>query len=96
VDELTAFRARIDHLDDQLVGLLASRFAVCDGVARWKAESGVDVMQPGRVEEVKERAARAATANGLRPEFVRELFSLIIAEACRIEDAVLDSLRAGH
>ena len=47
------------------------------------------MMQPDRVEVVKEKAASAAVAAGLNRAFVLQLYSLIIDEACRIEDDLM-------
>jgi chorismate mutase-like protein len=86
---LTELRARIDECDDRLVAVLSERLAICDEVAAWKAANGVAVMQPQRVSEVKARCAARAAATGLAPEFVHELYSLIIGEACRREGATM-------
>jgi chorismate mutase len=49
------------------------------------------MMQPGRVGVVTERAREFASANGLSPDFLEELYKSMIAEACRVEDLIIDS-----
>ncbi len=92
---LPEFRVRIDALDTQIIGALAARLSVCREVAVYKQAHGLPMMQPERVEAVKERAASAAAAAGLSRPFVLQLYSLIIEEACRIEDELMRGLAHG-
>ena len=86
---LEEFRDRIDHLDAQIVQLLAERLEICAEVGAYKREEGLAVMQPDRVEQVKARCADLASAHGLRPEFARSIYGVIIQEACELEDRIL-------
>jgi 4-amino-4-deoxychorismate mutase len=82
---LAEFRVQIDALDAQIIRAVADRLAICRDVAVFKRAHGISMMQPDRVETVKERAAAAAVAAGLSRAFALELYTLIIGEACRIE-----------
>ena len=86
MEVLAPFRLRLDELDDEIVRLLAARFAVVREVAEVKRSENIPAVLPGRVEEVKARAVRNAGPLHLDPVFVRKLYELIIEEACRIED----------
>lgn len=90
MDTLSEFRQRLNALDADLVRLLGERYEVCRAVAEYKREEGIPMMQPARVQEVKERSAQAAVRHGVDPEFARKLFGLIIEEACRLEDQIID------
>jgi chorismate mutase-like protein len=90
--ELAEFRRQIDAIDDRLMALLGERFAVVRQVAAFKAPRGIPSIIPERVEEVRERCAGKATGVGLRADFVRRLYTLIIDEACRLEDELISSL----
>lgn len=79
-------RQRIDALDDQIVRLLAERYAVVEQVAAIKAEHGIPSVLEDRVQEVIERNATTASATGLDPDLVRRLYRVIIDEACAMED----------
>ncbi len=48
------------------------------------------MMQPNRVLEVKRRAGQRAAAAGLDEQFGVKLYELIIAEACALEDRIID------
>jgi chorismate mutase-like protein len=91
--ELERRRSEIDAIDEQLVDLLARRLDVCRAVAAFKADTGVPMMQPGRVQAVKERSARLGAESGLDPAFVERLFELIVDEACELEQRLIDESR---
>jgi chorismate mutase len=91
MEKLVEYRARIDAIDDDLIKLLGRRYAICRDVARYKKERQIPMMQTNRVKQVKERCAELALLQGVDPEFVRELYTLIIEEACRIEDRIIES-----
>jgi chorismate mutase len=51
------------------------------------------MMQHARVKEVIQRAAQNGKSKGLSESFVAALYTLIIDEACRIEDEIIESAR---
>ena len=51
------------------------------------------MMQPDRVVQVRERYLARGAAAGLPETFSAELFELLIAATCRLEDELMDRLR---
>lgn len=91
---LEPHRRRLDRLDDEIAGLLGERFEICREIARYKRANGIPMMQPHRVDAVRERyLARGAEAN-LPERFSAELFELLIAATCREEDELMACLEA--
>ena len=88
--ELEALRSDLAALDEEIVAKLACRFAICETIGRLKKSESIAMMQPERVEMVKARNARLGESLGVRGAFVVALYEQIIAEACRIEDAIID------
>lgn len=86
---LDDLRRRLDHIDRELLAGVRDRLAVCEQVAHVKQAHGLDVLQPGRMQVVHRRAADYAQQHGLSPDFVRALYDLLIAEACRVEDRIV-------
>lgn len=86
---LQAHRQRIDQLDDQIVRLLAERYGIIEEVAAIKAEHGIPSVLADRVTEVIERNAKSAAALGLDPDLVRRIYTLMIDEACALEDRLM-------
>jgi len=86
---LDPFRRRLDEIDDQIARLLGERFEICREIALYKREHDVPMMQPGRVEEVRARYLARGAEVDLPAEFTGELFELIIAATCRMEDELI-------
>lgn len=89
--DLDEFRSELNRIDDQIVALLGERFAIIRKVADYKKHHEIPIMQPGRVAEVKDRCAALAVNHDVNPELVRNLYGLIIDEACHVEDEIIES-----
>jgi chorismate mutase-like protein len=88
-DHLEALRARLDAVDVTLLNTLRDRIALCVEIAVHKREHGVPMMQPHRIGVVQRRAADFGLEHGIDLDFLRNLYDLIIAETCRVEDEVI-------
>jgi len=87
--ELEDFRREIDAVDDELLAVLAKRFAIVRRVAAFKGPRGIPAVIPERIEAVRESCARRGPQLGLDADFLRVLYSLIIDEACRLEEELI-------
>jgi chorismate mutase-like protein len=85
--DLDDLRSRIDQLDDALIAIVAERLAVCRQVAAVKEDSDTPVIQPGRVRDVVETRRQQAIDAGVDPDFVEQLFRVLLTETHRIEVA---------
>jgi chorismate mutase len=94
VSGLEPFRRRLDVLDDEFARLLGERFQICREVAVYKSEHEIPMMQPGRVEIVRNRYLERGAEANLPPDFSADLFDLLIAATCRAEDELMDRLAA--
>lgn len=88
--ELARLRAELDHIDGRLLDDVRDRLGVIARIADLKQRCTIPVMQPARMRQVHERAATYAHRNGLSTEFLHDLYALLIDEACRVEDLVVD------
>lgn len=91
VSQLDEFRIQLNTIDEQLITILGERYEICRAVANFKKKNDMPMMQPARVEEVKRRCSEIAKSKNVNPEFVRDLYTLIIDEACRLEDDIIDN-----
>ncbi|MDQ2629693.1 MAG: chorismate mutase [Actinomycetota bacterium] len=91
---LEPFRRRLDTIDDQIAKLLGERLEICREVAVYKSEHEIPMMQPERVKIVRERYLERGAEAGLPEEFSSDLFELLIATTCRLEDELMDQLAA--
>lgn len=88
-DPLRDLRAELDLLDESLLDILRRRIDCGVRIAEHKVRYGLPMMQPGRIQLVKQRATRYAEAHGLDADFLVALYDVIIAEMCRVEDLVM-------
>lgn len=88
-DELALLRRELDAIDTRLRGAVRDRIDVVRRIAEYKRHSGVPMMQPHRIDEVQERTAAFAVENSIDVTFLRGLYEAIIAESCRLEDAII-------
>jgi chorismate mutase len=82
-DELLILREQIDRIDDELVELLATRFAVTAKVGELKARDGLDSVDPVREQEKLERLKKLAAQKGLNAEFTLDLFQTVFDEVVK-------------
>ncbi|MGA9871994.1 MAG: chorismate mutase [Rhodococcus sp. (in: high G+C Gram-positive bacteria)] len=88
--QLSSLRKELDDIDARLLDMIRDRIAVCSRVALVKREFDIPMMQPGRVGLVQERAREFARAHELSEDFLASVYDLLIAEACRVEDLIID------
>ena len=91
---LEPFRRRLDEIDEAIAKLLGERLDICREVAVYKSEHEIPMMQPDRVKIVRERYLARGAEVGLPQEFTAQLFELLIATTCRLEDELMDELAA--
>ncbi len=88
-DGLEPFRRRLDELDDGIVRLLGERFDVCREIAAYKREHDIAMMQPGRVEQVRERYMKRGEEASVPSHFTAAFFELLIGATCALEDELI-------
>ena len=88
--ELEELRTEIDAVDAELVRLLARRFRAVVGIAAIKAENGLPVVVPERIDAVQDRVATLAAEAGMDPAIARRLWRAIIDEAVALESRAVD------
>ncbi|WP_072801782.1 chorismate mutase [Rhodococcoides yunnanense] len=90
-NRLRSLRDELDEIDRRLLESIRDRIDVCARVAHVKRAFDIPMMQPARVGVVQERARVFARAHDLSEEFLVSVYSTLIAEACRVEDAIIES-----
>lgn len=93
-NELERLRNRLDHLDRELLEVLASRMSVVEQLGEYKRDNNVAVLQLGRWKQVHNSRADWAKSLNLYPEVVEELFKLIHMESIRKQTEVMNKQNA--
>jgi 4-amino-4-deoxychorismate mutase len=91
---LEPYRRRLDEIDDEIARLFGERLQICREVAVYKSENEIPMMQPDRVKIVRARYLARGAEHELPEDFSADLFDLLIATTCRLEDELMDQLAA--
>lgn len=94
MSDISAYRQQIDALDEEIIRALGERFDVVRKVGKFKADTGIAVMQPDRIEQIKNRCTLLGEQYGVRPGFLHDMYDLIIRESCQLEETSPDSDQA--
>jgi len=76
-DSIDAVRKEIDHLDQQLVALIARRGECVKAAAGFKKDSTA-VRAPDRVQQVIDKVRSQAKAQGLPEEIIEQVYRAMI------------------
>ena len=88
---LQALRDELDGIDWRLMETLRQRLDCCCRIGLHKRDHAIPMMQPQRIGLVQQRAAEFAVNHGIRSDFLRSLYALIIEETCRLELEVINA-----
>ncbi len=76
--DLGAIRQQIDDVDRRLIGLLAERARLVEGVVRYKRANHMPVVDRGREDEMLARIAVLAKDEGVDPRVAQQVLRTII------------------
>lgn len=88
MEKLSSARAKIDRIDAEMAELFAERMTVCAGIAAWKRENGLPVLDSAREREVLDRGVCRIASPALRPYYASVLREMM-AESRRYQEALL-------
>jgi chorismate mutase len=85
MDTIKNLRKIIDEIDEQIIDLIKSRMNVVVEIGRIKKESGSNVVDGKREQEVYQRLIEKASEKGLDPAVVKKIWKLLIEAAYEAE-----------
>lgn len=91
---LEVLRDRIDHLDHDLLELLAKRMRVVEEIGQYKRANNVATLQLARWTALLEDRLARAVELGLSPEYARALYEIIHRESVKRQSEVINEERA--
>lgn len=87
--ELNEIREKLDKLDNEIVLLLAKRLSLMPHVADYKIKHNIARYQPEREKEILSKKAELGEKNGLRKEYIEDIFKRIIEESHVVEKKIM-------
>lgn len=81
--KIRELRDKIDEIDRDIISRMAQRMRLCEKIGEIKAEYELPVYAPGREREVFEKRVVWSSKYALNPEFILNLFVVIVDESKR-------------
>lgn len=76
--KLVKLRKQLDHIDEQIIKLFGERRKIIQTVAQFKRETGGEVYDPKREEQIFERVRLIAKDQKLDPSAIEQIFRSLI------------------
>ena len=90
VTALAKLREQINHIDDELLSLLAQRMKIADKIGQYKKENNITILQTSRWNEILERAVTKGEKLGLGKEFITKYLDAVHLESIRHQNKVMN------
>jgi len=88
---LDKLREQINHIDDELMQLIAQRMSIAEKIGEYKKNNNVTIFQQGRWNEVLEKALTKATKVGLSEEFITRYMDAIHMESINRQNKIMNN-----
>jgi len=80
-ENITALRKQIDHIDNQLIEVLAQRFKICREIGQYKKEHDMTIVQTSRYSEILGKRGAQGSLMGIGQDCIKGIFELIHEES---------------
>ena len=87
---LAKLREQINHIDDELLSLLAQRMKIAEKIGQYKKDNNITILQTSRWNEILERAVQKGEKFGLGKEFITKYFDAVHLESIRHQTKVMN------
>lgn len=88
---LDDLREQIDTIDNELVEILAQRMKVVGQIGEYKKDNNVTTLQVARWDALLNDRVAAGLKNGLKEEFVKEIYKLIHKESIKKQSEIMNN-----
>jgi chorismate mutase len=88
IRKLTMYRKELDLIDSNLIDLLKDRMGVSEQIGILKHEENVAILQSARWSDILNKMIKMGEENGLKREFVEQIFKAIHVESIDIQHHV--------
>jgi len=88
--KLDRLRKEIDMIDEEIMGILASRMKIAREIGVYKKENNMTILQSERWKEVLSKFVDRGTKNGLSEEFITRVIKSIHDESIEQQEKVME------
>jgi chorismate mutase len=89
-ENLAELRQQIDHLDNDLLALMAKRMRISREIGQYKKEHSMPILQAKRYDEILSKRGSQAVELGINPDFIRMLLQAIHEESVHEQMKILN------
>lgn len=87
--KLDRLRKDIDMIDEEIMGMLASRMKVAREIGEFKKANNMTILQKSRWEEILGKFIERGTSNGLSEEFIAKVIKAIHDESIEQQEKIM-------
>ncbi len=87
---LDKLREQINHIDDELMQLIAQRMSIAEKIGEYKRNNNVTILQATRWNEILEKALQKAGKVGLSEEFISRYMDAIHMESINRQNKIMN------
>ena len=88
---LEKLREQINHVDDELMQLIAQRMNIAEKIGEYKKNNNVTILQSTRWNEILEKAINKAAKIGLSEEFITKYMDAVHMESINRQNNIMNS-----
>ena len=88
--QLEQLREKIDHIDEELIEILAMRKQLIEKIGDYKKENNVTIFQLERWNEIQQTRTTWGDAKGLSAEYILSVYNAIHEESIRIQTELMN------
>jgi chorismate mutase len=88
--KLDRLRKEIDMIDEEIMGILASRMKIAREIGMYKKENNMTILQSERWKEVLSKFVERGTQNGLSEEFITRVIKSIHDESIEQQEKIME------
>lgn len=88
--DFNSAREKIDTIDKEIIELIRERFSYLNTIVEYKLKNKLPIEDREREKKILEDRVYAADKRGIRKEFIKNLFSLIMDESKEIQEGIVD------
>lgn len=85
MNEITALRAKIDKIDEELLELISGRVELVKQIGIEKKKAGIEVVDEERERRIFDQLIIQAVRKGIDPEIVKKVWKVLIQISYEIE-----------
>ncbi|MEQ9593446.1 MAG: bifunctional 3-deoxy-7-phosphoheptulonate synthase/chorismate mutase type II [Cyclobacteriaceae bacterium] len=90
ISQLEELREKIDHVDQELIEILAMRKNLIEQIGAYKRQNNVTVFQLERWNEILQSRATWAERKNINPQFVQDLYKRIHEESIKLQTEIAE------